>query len=192
MSGEWWIHNAHKITYLCLFNLWCEQQPTAARIRPHLRNTVMWKVPFIHRFFFGQQIFFLSIGELFSISVSFLFSIYLFSFPLSLPTFYLFIIIWRSRSTSILPVTHTHTLTHSLTCSIYRSLETLQIPFETDDLAILICNSNVRHELSHSEYPTRRKQCAKALELMGLQSYKDATIKTLDGSYCHICRCNSE
>lgn len=67
-----------------------------------------------------------------------------------------------------------------------RSLETFQIPFETDDLAVLICNSNVRHELSHSEYPTRRKQCAKALELMGLNSYKNATIKSLEGK-CGAC-----
>lgn len=66
---------------------------------------------------------------------------------------------------------------------IPRTLETFQIPFESDDLAILICNSNVRHELSHSEYPTRRKQCAKALELMGLKSYKDATIKSLEGKF---------
>lgn len=64
-----------------------------------------------------------------------------------------------------------------------RSLETFQIPFDTDDIAVLICNSNVRHELSHSEYPTRRKQCQKALELMNLTSYKDATLKHLAGSY---------
>ncbi|XP_031626634.1 galactokinase-like isoform X2 [Contarinia nasturtii] len=62
-----------------------------------------------------------------------------------------------------------------------QTLDTIQIPFELgDDLAVLICNSNVRHELSHSEYPTRRKQCAEALELMRLNSYKDATIKSLD------------
>lgn len=55
-----------------------------------------------------------------------------------------------------------------------------------DDLAVLICNSNVRHELSHSEYPTRRNQCAQALEVMRLNSYKDATIKSLDGKYENI------
>lgn len=66
----------------------------------------------------------------------------------------------------------------------YRTLDTFQIPFEMgDDLAVLVCNSNVRHELSHSEYPTRRKQCAQALKLMGLNSYRDATIKSLDGKY---------
>lgn len=65
---------------------------------------------------------------------------------------------------------------------ICRTLDTFQIPFEIgDDLAVLISNSNVRHELSHSEYPTRRNQCAQALELMRLNSYKDATIKSLDG-----------
>lgn len=68
---------------------------------------------------------------------------------------------------------------------ICRTLDTFQIPFELegDDLAVLICNSNIKHELSHSEYPTRRNQCAQALELMRLNSYKDATIKSLDGKY---------
>ncbi|XP_055325074.1 galactokinase-like [Sitodiplosis mosellana] len=62
-----------------------------------------------------------------------------------------------------------------------QTLDIFQIPFEMgDDLAVLICNSNVRHELSHSEYPTRRNQCAQALELLRLNSYKDATIKSLD------------
>lgn len=52
-----------------------------------------------------------------------------------------------------------------------------------NDLAVLICNSNIRHELSHSEYPMRRKQCAQALQLMHLNSYKDATISSLNGKY---------
>lgn len=62
-------------------------------------------------------------------------------------------------------------------------METVQIPFVAKDLAILICNSNVRHELSDSEYPTRRKQCTKAKELMGLNSYRDATESHLSGEY---------
>lgn len=60
-----------------------------------------------------------------------------------------------------------------------QSLATQQIPFLADDLAILICNSNVRHELSDSEYPTRRKQCAEALKLMNLTSYRDAKVENL-------------
>lgn len=62
-----------------------------------------------------------------------------------------------------------------------RNLQTTQIPFETSDLAVLICNSNVRHELSASEYPTRRKQCGEALKLMGLKNYRDAKEENLSG-----------
>uniref|UniRef100_A0A1Q3FNY3 Putative galactokinase n=1 Tax=Culex tarsalis TaxID=7177 RepID=A0A1Q3FNY3_CULTA len=60
-----------------------------------------------------------------------------------------------------------------------RNLSVQQIPFETTDLAVLICNSNVKHELSSSEYPLRRKQCKQALELMGLKSYREATEESL-------------
>uniref|UniRef100_A0A182PQ15 GHMP kinase C-terminal domain-containing protein n=1 Tax=Anopheles epiroticus TaxID=199890 RepID=A0A182PQ15_9DIPT len=59
------------------------------------------------------------------------------------------------------------------------NLDTEHIPFDAPDLAILICNTNVKHELSSSEYPVRRKQCQEALQLMGLQSYRDATLEHL-------------
>lgn len=61
-----------------------------------------------------------------------------------------------------------------------RNLSVAQIPFENADLAVLICNSSVKHELSSSEYPLRRKQCQQALQLMGMKSYRDATEKSLD------------
>uniref|UniRef100_A0AAG5CNN5 Galactokinase n=1 Tax=Anopheles atroparvus TaxID=41427 RepID=A0AAG5CNN5_ANOAO len=60
-----------------------------------------------------------------------------------------------------------------------RILATEPIPFQAPHLAVLICNSNVKHELSSSEYPVRRKQCQQALELMGLDSYRDATLDHL-------------
>ncbi|XP_067635263.1 galactokinase-like isoform X2 [Eurosta solidaginis] len=62
-----------------------------------------------------------------------------------------------------------------------RSLEIFQIPFlnNSKDLVVLICNSGVRHELSQSEYPTRRKQCNEALKLMDKQSYRDAKEESL-------------
>uniref|UniRef100_A0A182MRC2 Uncharacterized protein n=1 Tax=Anopheles culicifacies TaxID=139723 RepID=A0A182MRC2_9DIPT len=58
-------------------------------------------------------------------------------------------------------------------------MDTEPIPFDAPELAILICNTNVKHELSSSEYPVRRKQCQEALELMGLESYRDATLEHL-------------
>ncbi|CAO1408953.1 unnamed protein product [Diamesa serratosioi] len=54
------------------------------------------------------------------------------------------------------------------------------IPFESTDLVIMICNSNVKHELSDSEYPTRRKQCSEALKIMGLKSYRQANLSNLN------------
>lgn len=55
-----------------------------------------------------------------------------------------------------------------------QSLETTLLPFKSTTICVLITNSNVKHELSSSEYPTRRKQCNHALTLMGLKSYRDA------------------
>lgn len=62
-------------------------------------------------------------------------------------------------------------------------MATFQVPFEIEDLAVLICNSNVRHELSDSQYPLRRAQCTEALRLMGLSSYRDAKLSNLEGIY---------
>ena len=64
-----------------------------------------------------------------------------------------------------------------------RSLTAHHIPFDADDLLVLICNSNVKHELSSSEYPTRRNQCSEALKLMGLKSYREANLLNLRGEF---------
>ena len=47
-----------------------------------------------------------------------------------------------------------------------RSLEAKQIPFASDDAAVVICNSNVKHELASSEYNTRRAECEKGVEIL--------------------------
>ncbi|XP_055634467.1 galactokinase-like isoform X2 [Toxorhynchites rutilus septentrionalis] len=65
-----------------------------------------------------------------------------------------------------------------------RNLITQQIPFDAARLAVLICNSGVKHELSTTEYPARRKQCQQALELMGLKSYRDANERSLNALIC--------
>lgn len=65
----------------------------------------------------------------------------------------------------------------------FRSLESWQIPFMSKSLAILICNSNVRHKLSDGEYGKRREQCSKALELMGLKSFRDVQPEHLSVLY---------
>ncbi|KAM3591939.1 uncharacterized protein V6R79_009769 [Siganus canaliculatus] len=61
-----------------------------------------------------------------------------------------------------------------------RSLEATLVPLTDPDLVVLITNSNVKHCLTGSEYPTRRKQCEEAASILGKDSLRDATISNLE------------
>lgn len=61
-----------------------------------------------------------------------------------------------------------------------RSLETVLVPLTDASLAVLITNSNVRHVLTGSEYPTRRRQCEEAAAALGKASLRDATLAELE------------
>ncbi|NXV09602.1 GALK1 Galactokinase, partial [Cettia cetti] len=61
-----------------------------------------------------------------------------------------------------------------------RSLETVLVPLADASLAVLITNSNVRHTLTGSEYPTRRRQCEEAAAALGKASLRDATPAELE------------
>ncbi|XP_068007625.1 galactokinase [Melanerpes formicivorus] len=63
-----------------------------------------------------------------------------------------------------------------------RSLETVLVPLADASLAILITNSNVRHTLSGSEYPTRRRHCQEAAAALGKASLRDATMAELEAA----------
>lgn len=65
--------------------------------------------------------------------------------------------------------------------SCCRSLETVLVPLTDASLAVLITNSNVRHTLTGSEYPTRRRQCEEAAAALGKASLRDATMAELEG-----------
>ncbi|XP_021943533.1 galactokinase [Folsomia candida] len=66
-----------------------------------------------------------------------------------------------------------------------RSLETKTVTLEggksdvDDSVAFLVVNSNVKHQLSGSEYPQRRGDCFKAAELLGVKSLRDANMTAL-------------
>lgn len=62
-----------------------------------------------------------------------------------------------------------------------RSLESRLVPLDDPELVVLVTNSNVKHELSGSEYPTRRRQCEEAAKALGKKSLRDATIADLPG-----------
>jgi galactokinase len=47
-----------------------------------------------------------------------------------------------------------------------RSLKAKQVPLNTENTAVVICNTNVKHELSSSEYNTRRAECEEGVRLL--------------------------
>ncbi|KAG2460771.1 galactokinase [Polypterus senegalus] len=63
-----------------------------------------------------------------------------------------------------------------------RSLEFFPVPLTDNKLIILVTNSNVRHTLSGSEYPTRRKQCEQAALALNKPSLREASIEDLEAA----------
>jgi galactokinase len=47
-----------------------------------------------------------------------------------------------------------------------RTLEATPVPLDTRETAVVICDTRVKHELSSSEYNTRRAECARGVELL--------------------------
>ena len=71
---------------------------------------------------------------------------------------------------------------------LHRSMESTLVPLNDSDITLVITNSNVRHTLSGSEYPARRRQCSEAAAALGKKSLRDATLKDLEGwSLCPLC-----
>ncbi|XP_046352083.1 galactokinase-like [Haliotis rufescens] len=61
-----------------------------------------------------------------------------------------------------------------------RSLESRLVPVTDPDVVVMVTNSNVKHELNGSEYPTRRRQCQTASMTMGKKSLREAADLTSD------------
>lgn len=59
-----------------------------------------------------------------------------------------------------------------------RSLDYELVPFERDDLSIILCDTQVRRELASSEYNKRRKQCEKGVAFLQ-DKMPDKTINSL-------------
>lgn len=61
-------------------------------------------------------------------------------------------------------------------------MESRLVRLELTNKAILIINSNVKHKLTGSEYPTRRKDCANAAAKLGVKSLRYADLKQLEAT----------
>ena len=63
-----------------------------------------------------------------------------------------------------------------------RSLETEFVPLNDPDVVVLITNSNVRHTLTGSEYPSRRRCCESAARYFNVASLRDLDLPTLEAA----------
>ena len=61
-----------------------------------------------------------------------------------------------------------------------RSRKPELVPMTDSSVTVLIINTNVKHELTGSEYPTRRKQCEAAAKFLGVSSLRDADADMLE------------
>ena len=59
-------------------------------------------------------------------------------------------------------------------------MESKLVRLELTNKSILIINSNVKHELTGSEYPTRRKNCTDAASKLSLKSLRYANLSQLE------------
>jgi galactokinase len=54
------------------------------------------------------------------------------------------------------------------------------VPLDDTTVAVLVINSNVRHELTGSEYPERRSQCERAAQALGVKALRDVSSTELE------------
>lgn len=60
-----------------------------------------------------------------------------------------------------------------------RSHETKTVPLDDPNLAVVVINSHVKHELNDGEYAARRNQCEKAAKILSVPALRDATVDML-------------
>ena len=61
-----------------------------------------------------------------------------------------------------------------------RTRKTEIVPLQDPSVALLIINTNVKHELSGGEYAERRAQCEEAVMNLGVESLRDVTVEQLE------------
>ncbi|MAT70740.1 MAG: galactokinase [Planctomycetaceae bacterium] len=56
------------------------------------------------------------------------------------------------------------------------------VPLDDPNIEVLVINSNVKHELTGSEYPERRTQCEAAAKTLGVKALRDVTSEQLEAA----------
>ena len=60
-----------------------------------------------------------------------------------------------------------------------RDLTAKSVPMSDPNVGVLITNSNVKHQLTGSEYPERRAACLDSARVMEVDSLRDVNLETL-------------
>jgi galactokinase len=63
-----------------------------------------------------------------------------------------------------------------------RSRKPELVPMADAEVALLVTNTNVKHELTGGEYARRRAQCEQVARFLGVASLRDATAEMLEGA----------
>ncbi len=61
-----------------------------------------------------------------------------------------------------------------------RAEEAKMVPLDDPGVTVLITNTNVKHELTGSEYPQRRAACEQSAVILGVAALRDATMEMLE------------
>jgi galactokinase len=61
-----------------------------------------------------------------------------------------------------------------------RSRKTELVPMSNPEIAVLIANTNVKHELTGGGYAQRRRQCEESARILGVPSLRDASTRLLE------------
>ena len=61
-----------------------------------------------------------------------------------------------------------------------RTLEARRVLLSDPSVSVLITNSNVKHQLTGSEYPARRSACLDSAALLGKESLRDVSLAMLE------------
>ena len=72
-----------------------------------------------------------------------------------------------------------------------RNLSAEQVPFASTEIAVVICNSNVKHELAESEYNTRRAECEEGVIILqkflpNISQLRDVNLKEFELYQTHL------
>ena len=63
-----------------------------------------------------------------------------------------------------------------------RDLTGRSVPLSDPSVAVLITNSNVKHQLTGSEYPERRAACLDSAASLGRDSLRDVTMEMVESA----------